>query len=163
MKLLFIRHSIALERQEWEGDDLDRPLSEKGKKVANEFFSKIAKIYDDIEVIISSKAKRAKESAEILNTYFKVKLIEDSKLNPSATFEDFIRIKEKIENKFDNIKVIVFVGHEPDFSQIISKLVSSGVVNIKLSKPCVVEIEFNDNHGELRSFLTPKNLKKWRN
>ncbi len=161
MKLLFIRHSIAKERQEWEGDDLERPLSEKGKKVANEFFEKVSKIYD-IDLIITSKAKRAKDTANILNSYAKIKLIEDDKLNPSSTFEDFIRIKEKIENKFDNIKVVVFVGHEPDFSQIISKLVSSGVLNIKLSKPCVLEVEFNDNIGELRSFLTPKNLKKWR-
>lgn len=160
MKLLFIRHSIALEREDWDRDDLLRPLSKKGVKNANEFFSDIAKIYN-IDTIVTSQAKRALETAKILHKYYpKIELIEDDKLNPSSNFENFIKVKDKIEAKFDKIEVIAFVGHEPDFSEIISKLISSSMVDLKLKKPSIVEIEFNENRGKLMAFLTPKHLKK---
>jgi phosphohistidine phosphatase SixA len=86
--------------------------------------------------------------------------MEDERLNPSSSFENFIKVKDKIETKFDKIEVIAFVGHEPDFSEIISKLISSSMVGVKLKKPSIVEIEFNENRGELIAFLTPKHLKK---
>lgn len=155
MKILFIRHSIAENREFFEGDDLERELTKKGKKVANKFFEKISQIYQ-IDIIISSKAKRAIETAEILENYSKSKYIEKKELNPDGKFEDFIRVINDIKIKFDDIEVVAVVGHEPNLSEFISKLISNSIINVKLKKPSCVEIEYSEDYAQMRSFLTPK-------
>jgi phosphohistidine phosphatase SixA len=36
MDCVFVRHGIAVAREEWEGKDVDRPLTEKGKRRVRE-------------------------------------------------------------------------------------------------------------------------------
>ncbi|WP_024790233.1 phosphoglycerate mutase family protein [Lebetimonas sp. JH292] len=69
-KFLFIRHSLAMEKYEFRGHDFDRPLIEKGKIRAKEFFKAVKNIYPVINFIITSKATRAKETAEILKEFY---------------------------------------------------------------------------------------------
>ncbi|NWF67357.1 MAG: phosphohistidine phosphatase [Campylobacterales bacterium] len=157
MKLLIIRHTVALERFEWSEDDLLRPISKKGEKVAEEFFSKISKIYDDLEMIISSKATRAIQTATILKTfYLKSSYSEDKRLNPGANFNDFVSI---IKENYDK-DCIAIVGHEPELSEFVSMLCSSGNVRMKLKKPSLVEITLSSfDVGEIKNIINPKILK----
>jgi len=32
MKLYFLRHGIAVDREEWKGNDFDRPLTDEGRE-----------------------------------------------------------------------------------------------------------------------------------
>ncbi|WP_281950627.1 SixA phosphatase family protein [Nitrosophilus kaiyonis] len=156
MKLLFIRHAKALKRDEWSDDDLLRPLSEKGIKVSKEFFSKLPKIFD-IDIIISSKAKRAYETAEILSQYYPNSIFTTSKLlNPGASYIDInILLQEYID--YENIAL---VGHEPDISQIVSNILGCKYINIDVKKSSVIELS-GENLDEmvLKSFIYPKLLK----
>ncbi|HIE34657.1 MAG TPA: phosphohistidine phosphatase, partial [Campylobacterales bacterium] len=112
MKLLFLRHAKALNREEFMDDDLLRPLTNKGIKISKEFFKKISNIFD-IDIIISSKATRAYQTAKILQQFYpNVPLKTTRLLNPGATFFD---IKTIIDDHKEYEK-IVLVGHEPDFS-----------------------------------------------
>ena len=156
MKLLFIRHAKALKREEWEENDLLRPLSEKGIKVSKEFFEKLSKIYD-IDIIISSKATRAVQTAEILKTFYPNAVYTTSNLlNPGANLVDIeILIKE-----YEDFENIALVGHEPDISITVSKILGCRFLNIDVKKSSVIELEGEDiNEMVFRSFIYPKLLK----
>ena len=136
MKLLFIRHSLAMDREAFVGNDLERPLVEKGIKRAKTFFKHIKKIYPQIDYIITSKAKRAKDTALILKEYYKDAIYEETTLlYPGANIND---LKEVLKNK-DGI--IAIVGHEPDLSEFIKELMFAPNLKIKLKKPSLVELE----------------------
>jgi phosphohistidine phosphatase len=150
-KFLFIRHSLAVESHEFKGHDFDRPLTEKGKIRAKEFFKVIKKIYPVINYIITSKATRAKETAEILKEFYSESIFIDTELLfPGANFKDF---KEAVNNK-DGI--IAIVGHQPDLSEFISKLTDSECY-LKLSKPSLAEVE----EGRLKGLFSYKHFRNF--
>jgi len=136
MKILFIRHSLAIERNEWFDNDLFRPLSEKGIKRAKKFFTVIKKIYPEIDFIITSKALRAKQTAEILKKFYVNALFEETSfLYPGADVKD---LKKVLENKKGTVAI---VGHEPDLSSMIKDIMHAPNLKIKLSKPSLAEVE----------------------
>ncbi len=155
MRLLFIRHAKALSRQEWQSDDLSRPLSKEGIQKAREFFSKLPKIYT-IDIILSSKATRAIQTADILKEFYpNSKYFETSKLSPGATVLDF----EELIERFRGYENIAFVGHEPDFSYAIGHLVGCEELSIKVKKASVIEL-IGEDFFELTGMLYPKMLRK---
>ena len=136
MKLLFIRHSLAMNREEWSGHDFDRPLIEKGIKRAKKFFKHIKKIYPEIDFIITSKAKRAKETAQILKHFYPdVTYEETALLYPGA---DMVDLKQVINDKTG---VVAIVGHEPDLSNFVKELMYAPNLKLKLRKPSLIEME----------------------
>lgn len=150
MKLLFIRHSLAMDREAFVGNDLERPLVEKGIKRAKTFFKHIKKIYPQIDYIITSKAKRAKDTALILKEYYKDAIYEETTLlYPGANIND---LKEVLKNK-DGI--IAIVGHEPDLSEFIKELMFAPNLKIKLKKPSLAELE----DRVLKALIQYKHLK----
>ncbi len=154
MRLLFIRHAKAVDREEWSGNDLQRPLSQEGVKKAKEFFSKLPKIYT-IDVIVSSKATRAIQTAEILKEFYpNVKYFETSRLNPGSTV---LEIEHLIE-RFRCYENVAFIGHEPDFSLAISHLSGCDLMHIRVRKASVIALE-GDEYFVLSGIIYPKLLR----
>ncbi len=154
MEILFIRHAKAIEREEWIGPDLLRPLSEEGIKKAREFFAKLPKIYQ-IEVIISSKASRAIQTAELLKeVYPNVKYFETSSINPGATPLAY----EQLIEKFRGYGHIALIGHEPDISYAVANLLGCEDLPIKIRKASVTHLNGEETF-ELHSLIYPKLLK----
>ena len=150
MKLFFIRHSLAVDRDEFKGHDFDRPLTEKGIKRAKKFFKEIKKIYPKIDYIITSTAKRAFQTAEILKSYYPdAKFIKSPKLLPGANIDD---LKSEINDKSGSIAI---VGHEPDLSGMIKDIMYAPNLKVKLSKPSLVEME----DGVLKGLFSYKHFK----
>ncbi len=150
MKLLFIRHSLAMDKEVFVGNDLERPLVEKGIKRAKTFFKHIKKIYPKIDYIITSKAKRAKDTALILKEFYKDAIYEETTLlYPGANIND---LKKVLKNK-DGI--VAIVGHEPDLSEFIKELMFAPNLKIKLKKPSLVELE----DKVLKALIQYKHLK----
>jgi phosphohistidine phosphatase len=147
MKLLFIRHSLAVERDEFEGHDFDRPLSEKGVKRAKKFFKHIKEIYPQINYILTSKALRAKQTAKILNSFYHTEYEEHSLLYPGATITD---LKEVLKGKEG---IVAIVGHEPDLSGFLKELMYAPNLKIKFKKPSLAEFE-----EELKSLIHYKHF-----
>ncbi|WP_456480585.1 phosphohistidine phosphatase SixA [Nautilia sp.] len=136
MKILFIRHSLAMEREEWTGHDFERPLTEKGVKRAKKFFKHIKKIYPEIDFIVTSKALRAKQTAEILKNFYPYSKYEETALlYPGAGIND---LKQAIQNKSG---IVAVVGHEPDLGNFVKELMYAPNLKLKLRKPSVVEME----------------------
>jgi len=159
MKLLFVRHAKAMERELFMGaDDLLRPLTEEGRKKAGNGFRALGRFYQKPLCIVTSMAVRAVETAELLNEAFggKVEVIQTPLLNPGATVEE---LKEVIIPKYDENGCVAIVGHEPDFSLIISHLISKDDVAIAVKKASIIEVDVDRYfHGELRFMIPPKFL-----
>ncbi|MCI4399058.1 MAG: histidine phosphatase family protein [Campylobacteraceae bacterium] len=154
MKLLFVRHALALSRVSWLRDDMERPLSDKGIINAKKFFKELSKIYDTPDVIFCSDAVRAKETAHIFAKSFKgSRLLQTSLLNPGASFDDFKKLFD--EQHYESVAI---VGHEPDLSQIIGEIVAPGAhFSLEFKKSGVVEVEMDEEfRGVLKAVIPPK-------
>jgi phosphohistidine phosphatase len=154
MKVLFVRHALALSRISWLRDDMERPLSDKGVIGAKKVFKELAKIYDAPEMIFSSEALRAKETAQLFSKSFKgARLVQTGLLNPGSSFEDFKNLLK--EQTYESIAI---VGHEPDLSGIISAMVTDGAsLSIDVKKASLIEVEMNEEFkGVLKAIIPPK-------
>ena len=64
MALLLVRHASAGDRDQWVGDDRERPLDKRGRKRADELVALLEPY--PIEAILSSPARRCVETVEPL-------------------------------------------------------------------------------------------------
>jgi len=158
MQVLFIRHAVALEREEWFEDDLLRPLSPKGEKKGGRMFAALARHYEAPQKILTSRSIRAKQTAELVAQAFggEVPVEETELLNPGC---DYGLFKKLMESQDDSLERIVIVGHEPDFSMLIAQIVAAGVLYLSVKKASCIEIEMGrDCRGELKNMISPKLL-----
>lgn len=159
-KLFIIRHA----KSSWKDsalDDFDRPLSKRGKSDAPMIGSRLRErnIYPDI--IISSPAKRAKTTAEIIAKelkYSKDILLEDE------VYESTLNKLQKIVTKVDdNNSTLFLVGHNTslnilawhyvDFSE---NIVTCGVLEIEFD--CDRWKDASDKNAKLISYDYPKKM-----
>jgi len=154
VKILFIRHAKAVDRVSWLRDDMLRPLSDKGVSTAKSVFRAVSKIYDTPDLVLASETLRARETADIFLKFFPAAKLEVvASLNPGFDFENFKNIIAK------NIRLgmLVLIGHEPDFSSIISELFESKHTLVDFKKCAVLEIEIEENSPPvLRALIPPK-------
>jgi phosphohistidine phosphatase len=150
MTILLIRHSLAVEREEWRGNDLQRPLTRRGVKRAYRFFDVLSKIYPKIDYIIVSKAQRTKQTGEILKKFYPDCVFEQTGLlYPGAVKADF---EEALKDKNG---IVAVVGHEPDLSNYLKDIMHSPNLNVKFSKPSVAVLE----EGVLKGLFQYKQFK----
>lgn len=156
MRLLFIRHAVAEDREIHDGNDLLRELSEKGRERAHIVCKMLASYYGTPTYIFTSTALRAVQTAEIVSKHFGVNVNESEALLPGANIESF---KQLLAPYYKKDSTVIIVGHEPDFSFIISALISSEDVAISVKKASCIEIEIDEKfYGELKASIPPKFL-----
>lgn len=80
---------------------------------------------------------RAKETAEFIADHLDLEAIEDERLRPGF---DVDALKNVVADRF-NMKAIMLVGHEPDFSETISHLIGGGRIDLKKGGLACVEVE----------------------
>ncbi len=120
MRILFIRHAIAVKREEFEGEDLARPLTTKGVRRAQKAFKGLKKVYSELDLIFHSGATRSIQTAKILKKiYGKVALQKADHLNPGSDYTELVRVIKDIPRESGTIAI---VGHEPDLSEQITGL-----------------------------------------
>ena len=154
MKILFVRHAAAVDHGDFK--DLDRPLTKEGRSKAEAAFKRLAEVYHKPEGIISSEALRARETAEILGKCLgNTEVVTINRLNPGCTIDSFKEIMKSYAKKYESMAV---VGHEPDFSEIISALVSDGSLRLEVKKASCIEVDVNSIFKGVLTFVIPP---KW--
>lgn len=157
-KVYIIRHA----KSGWKDlmlNDFDRPLNKRGKKDAP-FMGKLLKekgIFPD--AILSSPAKRAKSTAQIIakEINFKKPIIYDRNIF-EATAPTLKSVIKSLDDKYDSVFMF---GHNPGLNSLVESLVDFDE-NIPTS--AVVEIEFDTDkwnkikskNAKLISFEYPK-------
>ena len=122
-------------------------------------FKALADLYPRPNLIVSSEAMRARETAEIFCSCFgKSTLAESSLLNPGSGFKEFRRLISELSGRPE---LVVIVGHEPDFSNILGQIIADGKLRIDIKKASCIEVDINSMcKGELKLALLPKAVAK---
>jgi phosphohistidine phosphatase len=155
MDLFFLRHGLAGNRSEWQGDDAKRPLTDEGKAKMKRTAATLATLDLGLDVIITSPLARARQTAEIVARELNCTLVEDKRLAPGFNTEQL----SKILLDHPNANKVMLVGHEPDFSETISALIGGGRIVCKKGGLVLVTLpNAHSKHGELVWLVPPKVL-----
>ena len=163
MKTLYlIRHA----KSSWENsehNDEERPLIEKGIKRAKKIGNYLKGKNVEADVIISSHANRALETAQIIAkkiNYSKDKIIIDKKIYDSG-IDNLFNIIYGTSNDY---KCIILVGHNPTFTNIANYFLDEKIDNLPTAGLVCIEFETNQwneivNATKLKNYvIRPKEL-----
>jgi len=156
LRIYFLRHGAAEDRETWKGSDADRPLTEEGEKELRDLAKKFAKLGFSVEEIRTSPCARALRSAKIVAQ--------------GLGLSSHLTIDERIAPGFDlpalhgilaerpRCPSFLLVGHEPDLGRVISGLIGGGEVEMKKAGLARVDFDPGTNFGTLVWLVPPKVL-----
>jgi len=153
MDLYFLRHGEA-DWPNWKKSDDERPLTKRGKKEMHEVANFLVRLKVRPGLIVTSPLPRASQTAEIAADQLKAKLRTDELLAPGFGMDELRKIWKR-----HRARSLMVVGHEPDFTDVISKLTGAA---LKLSKAGValVDVDLEAEEGKLLWLFPPKVAKK---
>ena len=161
MDCVLLRHGIAVEREEWEGKDVDRPLTEKGKRRVRQVAAGLRRLKVHPTVIYASPARRARETAELLHGLLASSSLMQlrDELLPGAPAAKVIGVLQELPPE----SCVFCVGHEPQLGMAASLLLSgreSASFPLKKAGACLIELSIpaKPGRGVLRWWLTPSQL-----
>lgn len=165
MKILYlVRHA----KSSWENADLsdfERPLNKRGLRDAPFMGKILSEKIDSPQLIISSPAKRAITTANIIAEYLKYdqkNIVREEKIY-HAVVSDLMRIIYSVP---DTINSLMVFGHNPTFTQTVNYLSNKNIDNIPTCGLVQINFEFdswNDlegNTGKQILFEFPKKYLK---
>ncbi|MEO5954668.1 MAG: histidine phosphatase family protein [Nitrospiraceae bacterium] len=162
MDCLLVRHGIAVEREKWDGKDVDRPLTEEGSRRVRQVAAGLRRLAVRPTVIYASPARRALETAQLLHDLLtKPSLMEvRDELLPEASPTDLLRLLQGRSSE----SCVVCVGHEPQLGMAVGVLLSgraSESFPLKKAGACLIELSApaKPGRGVLRWWLTPGQLR----
>jgi phosphohistidine phosphatase len=139
MNIYLIRHGDA-ERISLDKKDYDRELTPTGKiKLKSAVFNWNNTI-KEFDFIITSPLVRAIQTANIIAEQYNAsdKIVIDKKLSPGCDTGDIMEIANSLSGE-----EIAFVGHQPDFSEVLSDLISHKGAFIDFKKGAIAKISFD--------------------
>lgn len=139
MKTLYLMRHAKSSWKDTSIIDFDRPLNKRGLHDAPLIGSLLKSKKINIELIISSPAKRAKETAKILanELVFKGYIIFDEEIY-EATLDQLI---SKIKNLDENINRVMLIGHNPGLTNLANYLSKEFITNIPTCGVVALTIE----------------------
>jgi phosphohistidine phosphatase len=153
MELYFLRHGEA-DWPDWKKSDDERPLTKFGKKEIREVGKFLERLKVRPGLIVTSPLPRAAETAEIAADCLKVKLRRDELLAPGFGMNQLRTVFKR-----HRAKILMLVGHEPDFTNVITGLTGA---SLKLSKGGValLDVDPESEEGKLLWLFPPKLARK---
>jgi phosphohistidine phosphatase len=153
MQLYFLRHGEA-DWPGWTKPDDERPLTDFGKKEVRQVAKFLNRLKVKADLIVTSPLPRALQTAEVAAEQLKTKLRQDEALEPGFGISELRTVVKR-----HGSKVLMLVGHEPDFSSVISALTGAF---LKLSKAGVVlvDLDLETEKGRLLWLFPPKFARK---
>lgn len=158
MLLDLLRHADAGDPMAWDGPDAARPISDKGRKQAKRLGDHLRTIGYQTGAVITSPKLRAAQTAETVADRIDMTVIEDDRLAGSLDLE----IVEEILRDAGDPDRAMLVGHDPDFSELLSVLCAAAGVAMRKGALARIEIDrpLHAGGGTLRWLLPPDALKE---
>jgi phosphohistidine phosphatase len=162
MDCVLLRHGIAVERDEWEGPDTDRPLTERGAKRVAQVAAGLGRIGVRSTHVFSSPLIRAIETAKIVHRSLRVRSavqIVDALL-PDAPPNQLLSVMQDLPSE----SCVLCIGHEPHLGLAASVMLSGRATAsfpMKKAGACLIELPMpvKPGRGILRWWLKPSQLR----
>jgi phosphohistidine phosphatase len=138
MQLWLVRHALALEREEFDGPDAERPLTRKGRRRFRKFCDRLLEGTGVPNAVITSPLVRAADTAAILAKAARIGKSEVVTTDLLAPGVDLTALLEMVHEQPG--ERMALVGHEPDMSQMLSELVGGG--NFSFGKGFIAAVDF---------------------
>jgi len=165
MKLLVIRHAIAMDAEEFadtgEPDDR-RPLTNYGAKRMRKNAKGLRTLIDKIDCFATSPLTRAIETAEIISEVFSIDQAElATALVPGIALEEF----EEWAREKGECELMAIVGHEPHLGKLVTWFMTGSQesrIQFKKGGACLLEFESAPRRatGTLLWLATPRQLRE---
>ena len=159
MILYFLRHASAGEHFANAKKDEKRALDKEGIEQCGYVGRALATLDVQVDSVISSPLKRATQTASLVGNEMghEGKLQIDPALRPQATFAEF----RKLLDKYAQHEAIMVVGHNPNLSQFLGRIISDAGCEaaLELRKGAVAKVELRRTSGSLQWIFTPKILR----
>lgn len=161
--ILILRHA----KSDWSSglSDIERPLNSRGQKDAPFMGTIIKKLSVQPDIILSSPAKRARQTAEAVAKNFDFK-------HEITFIEEFYHgnhnsIINNLQKLPSNTNTVLVVGHNPTLEELVSSLTSDGSLNLRMPTATLVLVNmYIENwqslavgNGTIEWVLQPKVLK----
>jgi phosphohistidine phosphatase len=164
VRVVVIRHGPAGDREQWEAegrDDRLRPLTPEGRKEMRAAAVGLARLVPAIDVLAASPFTRAAESAEIVSSIYRSKIMTVDSLAPGHKPEEVVGwLRDQRQ-----AQTVGLVGHEPDLSTLVGFLLTerpASFIDLKKGGACLLDLK--DPHGPggatLEWLLTRRELKR---
>jgi len=139
MNLYLVRHSDS-EKTSPGKRDRDRRLTKEGKEKISAAAYRWKYLLGTPDFICTSPYIRAIETAELIAKAFDFdkEIIKDSGLSSGSLTKDLITLVNSLDGE-----EILIVGHQPDLSEHVSGLISSGGAFVDFKKAAIAKISFN--------------------
>lgn len=153
MILYFLRHGKAEDRGS--GTDAERRLTPEGADALRAAAGIWGRLNLRPNLVITSPLPRATETAEIFAAAVGIpeRVVADARLEPGAGWGDMARAM----SDHPDAKRVMFVGHEPDLSSVVSQL--TGAASVRMRKGGLACVEFygtpEPGTGELAWLIDP--------
>jgi phosphohistidine phosphatase len=153
MRVYFLRHGLAGDREEWRGDDFDRPLTDKGRERMAREANKMVELSLALDVIVTSPLVRARQTADIVAAGLdrRDRLVEDERLGLDF---DPSRLAG-ILREHPRANAIMLVGHEPSMSETIGHLVGGARIDLKKGGLACVDLPDPSSLDGVLTWLVP--------
>ena len=162
MRLLIIRHAIALPRGAPGMPDAERPLTPRGRRRFENAAEGLARALPRPDAVLTSPWKRARQTAEILAAAF-------GRLEPKDTLALAGGSAETLAHvlaAYPEGATVAVVGHEPWLSALLARLVGSSEdqrFEFKKGGVAVVDLDGRlEDGGKLVAYLPPKLMRRLR-
>ena len=158
MDLYLIRHAEAGDRETWEGDDAERPLTAEGEEQARQLAAGLQRRGVALDAVVTSPLVRAQQTATGLLASWDgppPELHTTPALAPGGKPRKLMRFLEKL-----NLTAVGLVGHMPDLGELAGWLIGSRKAQIDLAKAGVALIRCpagpGKGAGQLVWMITPE-------
>lgn len=167
-RIILIRHADSEDRAKFAqicNNDLERPLSKKGKAQSKKIaeFLKFRHKKSPISLIISSPAKRTKQTIKPFLKGFKGAYKESESIAPDCTIKGYVSAIESAKKFTKDCKILALVGHQLDLGDFVEY--ATGVKqNLDFKKGVIVEIAKKAGAKQIKGgfiitlFITPDYL-----
>lgn len=122
MRLLIVRHAIALPRGSAGVDDDARPLTRRGVKRFERAARGLAALLPPPDVLLSSPLVRARHTAEILAEAWGGARV---RLEPALAAGSLEALAAALDARRGRRRLVAIVGHEPHLSHVLAALVGA--------------------------------------
>ena len=162
MRLLIVRHGIAVPRGAPGVPDADRPLTPRGRRRFESAAAGLARALPRPDAVLTSPWKRARQTAEILAAAYGRIEAKDTPALAGGSFEALAHVL----GAYPKDATVAVVGHEPWLSGLLARLVGSAEdqrLEFKKGGAALVDLEGRlEDGGKLVAYLPPKLMRRLR-